>query len=71
MSRRFPLALPGANPRFDFPGFGGQKLGHIGWDEWFRPFDERELVFVSQGHKKDGSPSAFFFMLDSPEREDG
>jgi len=56
--------------RFDFPGYGGRTLEHISWDEWFKPFDERELVFVYQEHKRDGSPSTFF-ILDSPEREDG
>jgi hypothetical protein len=72
-----PATVPGTEhgdragvPRFDFPGYGGRTLEHISWDEWFKPFDERELVFVYQEHKKDGSPSTFF-ILDNPEREDG
>ncbi|MDQ2830257.1 MAG: hypothetical protein M3Y74_14585 [Chloroflexota bacterium] len=72
-----PATVPGTEHgdtagvlRFDFPGYGGQKLEHISWDEWFKPFDERELVFIYQEHKKDGSPSTFF-ILDNPEREDG
>ena len=54
--------------RFDFPGYGGQDLQRISWDDWFRTFDERDLVFVFQQHKKDGDQSNFF-MLDSPHRE--
>ncbi len=51
-------------------GDGGNRLEEIDWDEWFKPFDERELVFVFQEIKRDGSQSTFF-RLDSPEREDG
>jgi hypothetical protein len=54
---------------FDFPGYGGQNLKSISWDEWLQTFDERNLVFHFQEHMKDGSPSNFF-RLDSPERED-
>lgn len=55
--------------RFDFPGHGGvRRLVPITWEEWFRTFDERELVFVYQEHLKKGSQSNFF-RLDSPERE--
>ncbi len=55
--------------RFDFPNFGGQSLKHISWDEWFRVFDERNLVFIYQETQKSGRQSNFF-RLDSPERED-
>lgn len=54
--------------RFNFPGFGGRNLQPISWDEWFRPFDLRKLVFVFQEHKKSGSLSNFF-RLDNPMRE--
>jgi hypothetical protein len=56
--------------RLDFPGYGGGELRHISWDEWFQPFDERNLTFLFQEHKKDGAQSNFF-QLDNPEREDG
>jgi hypothetical protein len=46
--------------RLNFPGYGGQRLQEIGWDEWFRTFDERNLVFLFQEHKADGSMSNFF-----------
>lgn len=46
--------------RLDFPGYGGQQLQEISWEEWFRTFDERELVFLFQEHKADGSMSNFF-----------
>jgi hypothetical protein len=53
---------------FDFPGYGGERLRHISWDQWFRTFDERTLVFLFQEHLKNGRPSNHF-NLDSPERE--
>lgn len=46
------------------------RLKEISWDEWFRPFDDRHLVFIFQQHKTDGSLSNFF-RLDNPERDDG
>lgn len=55
---------------FDFPGYGGENLEHISWDDWFRTFDERELNFLYQEHKKDGSQSNFF-QLENPARGDG
>lgn len=72
-----PATVPGSEHngrpgvlRFDFPGYGGQSLKETSWDEWFRTFDERHLVFLFQEHKADGKLSNFF-QLDNPEREDG
>jgi hypothetical protein len=56
--------------RVNFPGYGGENLEEIWWDEWFKPFDERHLTFVYQEHLKSGKPSNFF-ILDNPDREDG
>jgi hypothetical protein len=53
----------------DFPGYGGERLQHISWDEWLRTFKERDLTFVYQEHTKDGKQSNFF-RLTSPDRED-
>jgi hypothetical protein len=53
---------------FDFPRDGGENLEHIGWDEWFRALDERNLVFLFQEHLETRRPSNDF-NLDSPERE--
>ncbi|WP_182873816.1 MULTISPECIES: hypothetical protein [unclassified Microbispora] len=71
-----PATVPGTEHegrpgvlRFDFPGYGGEDLKHISWDEWFRTFEERRLDFVYQEHRKDGSPSNFF-RLENPGRED-
>jgi hypothetical protein len=50
---------------FDFPGYGGQDLQEVSWDDWFGTFDERELNFLYQEHKKDGAPS-HFFRLENP-----
>lgn len=54
--------------RFNFPGFH-EGLQEIEWDDWFRSFDERQLVFLFQEHRAGGGTSNFF-RLDNPERED-
>ncbi|GAA2637682.1 hypothetical protein SMC26_37740 [Actinomadura fulvescens] len=55
---------------FDFPGYGGEDLEKISWDDWFRTFDERKLNFIYQEHKSDGAQSNFF-QLENPGRGDG
>ncbi len=55
--------------RFDFPGFGGKSLQQISWEDWFKTFDERNLVFVYQEHLKNGNLSNFF-RLDNPGRQE-
>lgn len=55
--------------RLDFPGYGGESLEEISWDAWFEPFDERDLVFLYQERKSDGSTSNFF-QLDNPRSGD-
>jgi hypothetical protein len=52
--------------RLNFPGYGGQRLEEVSWDDWFRTFDERNLVFLFQEHKTDGSVSNFF-KLNNPD----
>ncbi|HEX2986660.1 MAG TPA: hypothetical protein VHS06_00575 [Chloroflexota bacterium] len=71
-----PATVPGTEHegrpgvlRFNFPGYGGQGLQPISWEEWFRTFDERDLVFLFQEHKSNGDMSNFF-RLDSPHREE-
>jgi hypothetical protein len=54
--------------RFDFPGYSSGRLQEVDWDQWFRTFDERKLVFLFQEQKRDGSDSNFF-RFDSPDRE--
>jgi hypothetical protein len=51
--------------RFDFPGYGGQELEHINWEEWFSAFDSRDLSFIYQEKLKSGQQSNFF-RLDNP-----
>jgi hypothetical protein len=72
-----PATVPGTEHgdllgvlRFNFPGYGGRELRKVSWEEWFRTFDARDLVFVYQEHMKNGSQSNFF-RLDNPRREDG
>lgn len=60
--------------RFDFGGErgngGSSRLEEIGWDDWFRVFEARKLVFLYQERRRDGSDSNFF-RLDNPTREEG
>ncbi len=72
-----PATVPGSEHqgrigvlRFDFPGYGGDGLEHVSWDDWFETFDARSLEFVYQEHRSDGSESNFF-RLRNPDREDG
>ena len=71
-----PATVPGTEHedhlgvlQFDFPGYGGDKLADVSWDDWLYTFDVRELEFVYQDTTKDGRPSNFF-RLTSPHRED-
>lgn len=71
-----PATVPGTEHddhlgvlRFDFPGFGGEGLHEVSWDDWFHTFDERDLEFVYQETNKEGRQSNFF-RLTSPHRED-
>src|SRR5215217_5840875 len=34
--------------RITFAQEGNSRLEEISWDEWFRPFEERQLVFIYQ-----------------------
>ncbi len=52
--------------RLDFPGYG--TVPKISWDDWFKTFDDRELIFLYQEHLKNGNTSNFF-KLNSPSRE--
>lgn len=54
--------------RIDFPGgAGGDRFEEITWDEWFQKFDENNLAFLYQDHKRDGEQSTFFKLI----RRDG
>ena len=71
-----PATVPGTRHgdrlgvlRFNFPGYGGQDLEEVSWEEWFRTFDERGLNFIYQEQRSDGSDSNFF-RLENPDRED-
>ena len=35
------------------------KLEPIGWDDFFKTFDDRKLAFLHQDETKDGKPSRF------------
>ena len=52
--------------RFDFPGYSGDRLTEVSWDEWLGTFDERRLNFIYQERQADGTRSNFF-QLENPD----
>jgi hypothetical protein len=60
--------------RIDFPGFsGGDSLQKIGWDEWFKQFDENDLAFLYRDMRhSDGDLDRFNKLVrrDSSEDDD-
>jgi hypothetical protein len=54
--------------RLNFPGYGGKNLQEILWDQWFKPFDHRDLVFLFQEREKAGNQSNHLH-FDSPKHE--
>ncbi|MDA8201257.1 MAG: hypothetical protein M0Z49_00545 [Chloroflexi bacterium] len=55
--------------RINFPGRGGRLLTAIGWNDWLKSFQGRDLVFLFLEHTRDGRESNFF-RLDNPKRTD-
>ena len=45
--------------RLDFPGYSGEALQEISWDEWFEQFEENNLALVVQEKTADGEKSNF------------
>ncbi len=46
--------------RLDFPGYSGEgSLEHISWNDFFRKFDDNNLVFVYQDRTARGQQSNF------------
>ena len=71
-----PATVPGTEHgdhlgvlRFDFPGYSGDTLTEVSWEQWLDTFDKRRLNFVYQEQRSDGNQSNFF-ILESPDRED-
>lgn len=52
--------------RFDFPGYSGDRLTEVSWDEWLSTFDERRLNFIYQERQTEGNRSNFF-QLENPD----
>lgn len=73
-----PATVPGTEHqghlgvlRLNFPGYDeSDRLEEVSWDDWFKAFDQRGLLFIYQEHRSDGRVSNFF-RLDNPERDDG
>lgn len=52
--------------RVNFPGYRGEgSLEPISWDDFFRKFDEKHLVFLYQDQTRSGAESRFFKFLRS------
>lgn len=45
--------------RLDFPGYSGESLQPISWDQWFKAFDDNDLALVYQDETADGAKSNF------------
>src|SRR5688572_20688274 len=45
--------------RLDFPGYTGENLQEIPWDEWFEQFDSQNLALLVQETTKAGQQSNF------------
>jgi hypothetical protein len=52
--------------RFDFPGYSGDRLTEVSWDDWLATFDQRRLNFIYQERLADGKRSNFF-RLENPD----
>ena len=52
--------------RLDFPGYSGDRLTEVSWDEWFEAFDKRRLNFIYQQKQSSGKRSNFF-QLENPD----
>ena len=45
--------------RLDFPGYEGERLEAIGWDEFFEKFEQKGLCLIFQDETANGEPSNF------------
>jgi hypothetical protein len=52
--------------RFDFPGYTGDRLVPVEWQEWLATFDKRRLNFIYQQRQSNGKRSNFF-RLENPD----
>jgi hypothetical protein len=57
--------------RVDYPGYEGEALQTISWEEFFEAFEKNELAFLFQDKKKDGSESRFSKMISRNPDNDG
>jgi hypothetical protein len=52
--------------RLNFPGYSGDRLTEVSWDDWFEAFDKRRLNFIFQ-EKQSGGKRSNFFQLENPD----
>lgn len=65
---RGTAALPAGTGvlRMQFPGYGGERLQEISWEEFFSKFDEKSLEFLYQEKTLAGEQSNFFKLVSRP-----
>lgn len=57
--------------RIDFPGYSGkQSLEQIPWEEFFKKFDEKKLLFLFQDRMRNGQESRFFKFISHATADD-
>ena len=68
-----PATVPGTEHdghlgvlRLNFPGYSGDRLVEVSWDDWFEAFDKRRLNFIFQ-EKQSGGKRSNFFQLENPD----
>lgn len=67
-----PARVEGTNLlRIDYPGYSGEgTLEKMEWDEFFKIFDDNNLVFLYQEETKDGKKSRFSKFVDRDSVDD-
>jgi predicted HTH domain antitoxin len=53
--------------RLNFPGYSGDRLTEVSWNDWFDAFDKRRLNFIYQQKQTSGKRSNFF-QLENPDQ---
>lgn len=55
--------------RINFPGYSGREsLEEISWDEFFKTFEEKNLIFLYQDETRNGQQSRFFKFITEERR---
>ena len=55
----WPVTTDGHGIELAFPGYEGEDLERISWEQWFDTFEERGLALLLQEETPDGRTSDF------------